>query len=226
MMKNLIGDLLGQSPFGPIVAHSKKVHECVELLWPLMEALVDEDYESIHTMHSKMARLEHEADLIKHEIRSGISQRYFLPVDRSDLVKFLARQEKIADTAQDVAVILTLRQTKVHPSLHDSFFMYLRQIFQVSGTLLTAAVEFKNLVETSFGGAEARAILKLIEHLGEEEWKTDKMSRKLSRLIFALEGEETTLNILFYEKLVITLGNIANHAENAGDYLRMMIEKN
>lgn len=226
MMKNLIGDLLGQSPFGPIVEHSKKVHECVELLWPLMEALVDEDYEGIHALHSRMARLEHEADLIKHEIRSGISQRYFLPVDRSDLVKFLARQEKIADTAQDIAVILTLRQTRLHHSLHDHFFLYLRQIFQVSGTLLTAAVEFKNLVETSFGGAEARAILKLIEHLGEEEWKTDKMSRKLSRAIFALEGEESTLNILFYEKLVITLGNIANHAENAGDYLRMMIEKN
>ncbi len=225
-MKNLIGDLIGKSPFGSIVAHSRKVHECVELLWPLMEALVDEQYDKIQALHSKMSRLEHEADLIKYDIRSGISQRYFLPVDRSDLISFLSRQELIADMAEDVAVILTLRKTTLHTSLQDPFFLYLRQVFQVSGTLLTAAVEFKNLVETSFGGAEARYILDLIEHLGEEEWKTDKMSRKLSRKIFALEGEEEILNILFYEKILIMLGNIANQAENAGDYLRMMIEKN
>ncbi len=224
-MKNLIGDLLGHSPFGPIVGHSKKVHECVELLWPLMEALIDENYEEIHSLHTRMSRLEHEADLIKHNIRFGISQRYFLPVDRSVLINFLSHQEKIADMAEDFAVILTLRKTKVHPTLHDQFFLYLRQIFQVSGILLTAAVEFKNLVETSFGGAEARVIMDLIENLGEEEWKADKMSRKLSRKIFALEGEEQILNILFYEKLIIMLGNIANQAENAGDFLRMMIEK-
>ncbi|MDH3348797.1 MAG: TIGR00153 family protein [Desulfobulbaceae bacterium] len=224
-MKSLIGDLFGKSPFGPIVEHSKKVHECVELLWPLMEALVAENYELIHTYHSKMARLEYEADLIKHDIRSFVAQSYFLPVEKSDLINFLARQEKIADTAQDFSVILTLRQTVMHPSIQDSFFLYLRQVFQVSGTLLTAAVEFKNLAETSFGGAEARSVLQLIEHLGEEEWKTDKMSRQLSRAFFALEGEESVFNILFYEKMLIALGNIANQAENAGDYLRMMIEK-
>ncbi|MDH4319321.1 MAG: TIGR00153 family protein [Desulfobulbaceae bacterium] len=224
-MKSLIGDLFGKSPFGPIVEHSKKVHECVELLWPLMEALVAEDYEEIHTLHSKMARLEYEADVIKHTIRGFVAQSYFLPVDKSDLINFLERQEKIADTAQDFSVILTLRKTVLNQSIQDLFFLYLRQVFQVSGTLLAAAVEFKNLAETSFGGAEARSVLKLIEHLGEEEWRTDKMSRKLSRTFYALEGEESVFNILFYEKMLITLGNIANQAEDAGDYLRIMIEK-
>jgi len=224
-MKSIISDLLGHSPFGPIVEHAKKVHECIELLWPLMEALVVEEYDEIQSLHSRMARLEYEADLIKHDIRSVISQRYFLPVDRSILLNFLERQEKMADNAQDFSVVLTLRKTVVNPKIHDLFFLYLQQVFQVSATLLTAAVEFKNLVETSFGGAEARKILERIKVLGEEEWKADKLSRKLSRAIFALEDEEKTLNILFYEKLVLILGNIANQAENGGDYLRMMIEK-
>ncbi len=224
-MHRFVTELFGKSPFGPIVEHSKKVHECVELLWPLMETLVSEDFDQLTSLHSKMARLEYEADLIKHEIRGFITRRSFLPVDRSDLINFLENQEKIADHAQDFAVILTLRRTVIHPELHDSFFNYLHQVFQVSGTLLTAAVEFKNLAETAFGGAEARSILKLIEGLGEEEWKTDKMSRKLSRKVFALEGQEEILNILFYEKMILKLGYIANEAENAGDYLRIMIEK-
>ena len=40
-----------------------------------------------------------------------------------------------------------------------------------------------------------------------------------------LEGKEEILNILFCEKMIIKLGSIANQAENAGDYLRVMIEK-
>lgn len=224
-MPKFITDLFGKSPFGPIVEHSKKVHECVELLWPLMETLVSEDFRKLGLLRSKMARLEYEADLIKHEIRGFITQRSFLPVDRSDLVNFLEHSEKIADHAQDFAVILTLRKTIVHPDLHDPFFKYLHQVFQVSGTLLTAAVEFKNLAEAAFGGAEARAVLTLIEGLSEEEWKTDKMARKLSRQVFALEGKEEILNILFYEKMILKLGYIANQSENAGDYLRVMIEK-
>ena len=224
-MRKYITELFGKSPFGSIVEHSKKVHECVELLWPLMEALVQEDQDQIMTLHSRMARLEYEADLIKHEIRGFISQRSFLPVDRSDLLNFLEHQEKIADHAEDFAVILTLRKTVVTAELHDHFFEYLKQVFQASGLLLTAAVEFRNLAETAFGGAEARSILKLIEGLNQEEWKADKMSRKLSRKVFALEGKEEILNILFYEKMIMKLGSIANQAENAGDYLRVMIEK-
>jgi len=109
--------------------------------------------------------------------------------------------------------------------LHDYFFEYLQQVFQATGLLLTAAVEFKNLAETSFAGAEGRSILKLVEGLNQEEWKADKLSRKVSRKVFELEGRESTLNILFYEKMIIKLGDIANQAENAGDYLRVMIEK-
>ncbi|MCL7487906.1 MAG: TIGR00153 family protein [Desulfobulbaceae bacterium] len=224
-MRKLITDLFGKSPFGPIVEHSKKVHECVELLWPLMEAQVQEDFDEIRRLHSRMSRLEYEADLIKHEIRGFITHRSFLPVDRSDLVNFLEHQEKIADHAEDFAVILTLRKTIINEELHDYFFEYLKQVFQVSGTLLTAAVEFNNLAEAAFSGAEARSILRLIEGLNQEEWQADKLSRRLSRMVFALEGREDILNILFYEKMIIKLGDIANQAENAGDYLRVMIEK-
>ena len=37
---SLIAELFGKSPFGPLVEHSKKVHECVELVKPLLEALI------------------------------------------------------------------------------------------------------------------------------------------------------------------------------------------
>ncbi|MEN8188832.1 MAG: TIGR00153 family protein [Thermodesulfobacteriota bacterium] len=222
---NIINDLLSRSPFGPIVEHSKKVHECVELLRPLLEANIAEDFEKVHRLYDKTSQLEYEADLIKHELRKNLIRRSFLPVDRKELDSFLNAQEKLADNAEDFAVILTLRNTIIHQSLHQPFLDFLNQVFQVSGTLLTAAVEFKNLAEVSFGGAEAKMVLDLIKDLGEEEWKADKMARKLSQAIYKLEDEVPTLTIIFYEKMLLKLGSIANEAENAGDYLRTMITK-
>jgi predicted phosphate transport protein (TIGR00153 family) len=196
---NIIQDLFGKSPFGPLVEHTKKVHECVEMLRPLMEALVNED--------------EH------------LPRRYFMPVERVELERFISSQDKIADKAEDFAVILTLRKTKLHPDIMDKFFDFLDQVFQVTGTLLGAAVELKNLAEVSFSGAEAKHVLDILQGLNEEEWKADRLARSLSRDIYRLEDQVDPISIIFYEKMLLTLGAIANEAENAGDMLRTMIVK-
>jgi len=61
--------------------------------------------------------------------------------------------------------------------------------------------------------------------LGEEEWKADRMARSLSKDVYSLEKELDPITIMFYEKMILTLGAIANAAENAGDMLRIMIIK-
>ncbi len=222
---NIIQDLFGKSPFGPLVEHTKKVHECVEMLRPLMEALVNEEYDEIRKIQDKISRLEYEADTIKHDVREHLPRRYFMPVERVELERFISSQDKIADKAEDFAVILTLRKTKLHPDIMDKFFEFLEQIFQVTGTLLGAAVELKNLAEVSFSGAEAKHVLDILQGLNEEEWKADRLARSLSRDIYRLEDQVDPITIIFYEKMLLTLGAIANEAENAGDMLRTMIVK-
>jgi len=222
---NIIQELFGKSPFGPLVEHTKKAHECVEMIRPLVEALVNEDYDEIRRLQDKVSRLEYEADTIKHSVREHLPRRYFMPVDRVDLEGFISSQDNIADKAEDFAVILTLRKTKLHPAIMDKFFDFVDQIFQVTGTLLTAAVELKNLAEASFSGAEAKVVLNLLQGLNEEEWKADRMARSLSKDVYSLEKELDPITIIFYEKMILSLGAIANEAENAGDKLRTMILK-
>lgn len=222
---SIIQELFGKSPFGPMVEHTKKVHECVEMIKPLMEALVNENYIEIRALQDKTSKLEHEADRIKQEIREHLPRRYFLPVDKGEIYNFLSKQDKIADKTEDFAVILLIRKTKLHPSLMDKFFAFADQVLQVSGSLLTAAVEFQNLAEVSFSGAEAKGVLKILEGINEEEWRADRMARSLSMDIYQLESELDPITILFYEKMLLALGAVANEAENAGDMLRSMIVK-
>ncbi|MBU0681223.1 MAG: TIGR00153 family protein [Proteobacteria bacterium] len=221
----IIGDLLGNSPIGHLVDHARKVHECVELVKPMIEALIAEDWEWLNELHDRVSKTEYEADQIKHDIRDNLPRRYFLPVNREELDGFLQCQEKMADYAEDFSVIATIRKTRLHEDLHELFMAFVTQVFQVSGTLLTAAVEFKNLAEVSFSGAEARMVLGLINRLGEEEWKADKLGRKLSMAIYELENKVSPFDIIFCEKMLLKLSDIANEAENAGDFLRAMLRK-
>lgn len=222
---SIIQDLFGKSPFGPLVEHTIKVHECVEMIRPLMEAVANEDYREILNLQNRISKLEYEADLIKHEVRSHLPRRYFLPVDRADIDRFLSCQDKIADKTEDFAVILTLRKTRLHPNIMDKFFEFVDQVFQVTGTLLNAAIELKNLAEVSFSGAEAKIVIERITKLNEEEWLADRIARSLSKDIYSLEKELDPIDIIFYEKMLLTLSDIANEAENAGDMLRTMIVK-
>ncbi|MFW6280019.1 MAG: TIGR00153 family protein, partial [Planctomycetota bacterium] len=168
-MARLIQELFGSSPFDPLVKHTKKVHECVELLRPLMEATIDEDYEEVRSLQDQVSKLEYEADQIKHAIREQLPRRYFMPVEREDLDEFLHCQDSIADAVEDFAVVLIIRETRIHSDIQEEFLDFVDQVFEVSDTLEDAAEQLETLAETSFGGAEAEEVLELIGGLGEEE---------------------------------------------------------
>lgn len=224
-MKRLIEKLFGTSPFGPLVEHTKKVHECVKLVRPLMEACIRQDHEEIHRLQDLVSRLEYEADQVKHAIREQLPRQYMMPVDRADLERYLHSIDDVADYAQDFAVVLLIRKTRIHPDLVSEFLEFVDQIISVSELLMAAAEELGTLAEASFKGAEAKLVLDRVGGLGEEEWKADRLQRRVSQHIYELEGQLDPVTIIFYEKMMRSLSGIANAAENSGDILRQMIVK-
>ena len=64
----IIQGLFGKSPVGHLMDHARKVHECVELVKPLLEALIVKDFDLIRRLQDKVSKIEYEADLLKHHI--------------------------------------------------------------------------------------------------------------------------------------------------------------
>ena len=221
----LMGKLFGVSPFDNLLLHTKKVHDCIRLIRPLMEACIREDHEEIHRLQDLVSKLENEADRLKHDIREHLPSRYLLPLERGDLYRFLKCQDDIADLVQDFSVLLFIRKTAVHPSLADGFMDFVDQILRVGELMIASAEDLGNLVEASFKGVQARQILEQVNGLEKEEWNADRMQRELSRRFYQLEAELSPITISFYEKMLQTLSAIADTSENAGDILREMIMK-
>jgi len=77
---SIIQEMFGRSPFGALIQHTKKVHECVKQVKPLLEACIRQDYAGVRQLQDAVSKLEYEADQIKNEIREHLPRRYFLPV--------------------------------------------------------------------------------------------------------------------------------------------------
>lgn len=221
----ILDKLSGSSPFQLIEEHTKKVHQCVELLRPLTKALLDGDYDKIDELHHEMSKTEHEADLIKNQIRDRLTKIILFSVRRDELKRFVSVQDDIADCAEDFSVILLLRKTTIPPELKEDFTAFVDQIIKVSEHLLGVAEELSRLAESAFAGDAVKRISESIEQIGEEEWKADKLQRKFSIHFYSMENEIDVLTIIFLDKYCRVLSEVANSAESAGKYLRQIINR-
>ena len=221
----VLGKFFAPSPFVQLQEHSKKVHECVELLRPLANALLAEDYDKIEQLHNVMSKTEHEADQIKTELRDRIGKMYLLSVGRLELSEFLAYQDDVADAAEDFAVVMLLRKTKIPQELQSDFMALVEQVINVSEHLMVLTDKLSTLAEAAFTGEEAQEMLKAIENISHGEWQTDRLERKFARKFYSMEDQLDPITIMFLDKYCKRLSFIANAAEKSAKFLRLIIRK-
>jgi len=220
-MRNLFS-VFGRSPFVPLIAHARKVHECVTLVKPIAEAIVAGDMERLDELAHQMSKTEYEADLLKDDVRQHLPHHYFLPVARQDVSKFLSQMDTIADEAQDFAVVATFRQLRIPAELHADFQALVDKVVQVSEALLTLSERLATLEKEAFAGPESDEVLLQVQQICHMEWESDKLSRKLARHYYGM-ADMDPVTIMLLDKLSRALRGIADHSENVGKNLRLMI---
>lgn len=221
----VLSRIFGPSPFPELHEHTRKVHQCVELVRPLVNALLEENYQKIEELHNLMSKTEHEADQIKTELRDRIAKMYFLSVGRYELSMFLGFQDDVADAAEDFAVVLLLRKTKVPPELKEDFLAYVEQVIRVSEELLNVAEKLSLLAQAAFSGKESKQVLDIVEKIGEEEWHVDRLERKFAKHFYSMEKQIDPTTLAFLDKYCKRLSTISNNAEKTAKYLRLIIRK-
>lgn len=220
---SIISKLFGKSPFEPLHQHMLKVKACVGLVRPLMDAFLKGEQEKVKDVARKIFKAEHDADIVKKEIRSRLPKSILLPVARGDILRFLKEQDNIADSAEDLAALLILRKTTVPEELKEKLKNFVDKVLETYEVAMTVSSEIKLLAETSFGGEEAHKVMELIEQLKLKEWEADKAQMNVARKMFSIEKKLDPVSVMMWMHIFRELGTLANHAENAGDQMRLML---
>ena len=217
--------LFGQTPFRPLQEHMRVVVRCADEVPGLFAALCEGDEKKIGKIRGEIFALENEADEIKNELRSHLPKTLFMPVDRRDILEILDLQDSIADTAQDIAGALIVRQPKVLDSIRDPLMDLTGRCLDACHKMASIMEQLDELVETGFRGRESEKVLAMIDELNRIETDTDQKAIQLLTELFAHEGEIDPVSLMVWHRLIRWIGDLANYAEKVGNRLRLLIAR-
>jgi len=220
-----IFSMFTKSPFKPLASHMDKVRACVDQVKPLFDALDKKDYDSVQKISELIVKLEHEADMIKDDIRNHMRQTMFLPVDKRDFMHLLSAQDDIADAVEDLAVILRIKNLDPPAEIKSSLKELVDHIVQTAHMGCDLISELDVLLEASFGGAEAEKVEKATQELGTAEWEADRKQFDLAKKLFALGDGLAAADLLLWNEVIKKLGAVADKTEQIGKTLRMFLSQ-
>lgn len=223
-MLGTILNLFGNSPFAPLRAHMNKVADCVRLLLDLFSALESKDYPAVEKIAKEISKIEHEADLIKNDIRTHLPKSLFLPIDRSHLLDILTIQDRIADKAEDIAVLMTLKPLEISSLFSAEFKEFLRKNVSAFESVYQIINEMNELLESTFGGIEAEKVRLMIKDVCHQEHEVDLLQRKLLKKLFSAENEMTFTTFHLWQKSFEAVADISNLSENLALKVRLTLE--
>jgi hypothetical protein len=217
-------NLFGRSPFAPLQKHMNLVSECVHMLKDLFAALEENNQLKLEQIAGEISKVEHSADLLKNDIRNHLPKSLFLPIDRSHLLEILALQDDIADSTEDIAVLVTLKPLEALDSFREDLNIFLdKNIAAFEGARLIIK-EMHELLETSFGGIEAEKVRTMVESVALKEHEIDVFQRKLLKDLFKAEDRMKYSSFHLWQQIFQAIASLSNLSERLANRVRMTLE--
>ena len=214
-----------KSPFSQLLEHMGKVRECIDILGDGLVGYYKGDYKDFPVLAKKVSEIEHEADLIKSNLRNHLPNSLFMPVDKGKFMWALREQDAILDHAENLVRMLDMRHTKIPKELQDVFINHAKLVMKTVEAMEDAVCNIRDLVETSFVKREREQTKQFIYKVHEFEWKADKAKYEATKGIYKFEKKLDPMDVYHLLKIADWVDDIADHAENVADWLRAMIAK-
>lgn len=219
-----IAKLFGKSPFLPLQKHMACVSTCVDKLAEMIEALPTLKEEEIQSFVKEISKLEHRADLTKNDIRNHLPRSLFMPIDRGHFLDILSLQDAIADKAEDISILLTLRPLepfKAFPNQVTHFFKANIDVFHMAKHIIE---EIDTLLESSFGGIEAQKVKAMVEKTAHKEWEADNEMHALMKELFTHGDTLSIPGFQLWLRLIKEISTLADISEKLANRIRMVLE--
>ena len=209
-----IGKLFGRSPFSQIQQHMEQVTKCIDKMSEALAAVQAENFEALDNFSVEVSQLEHQADQIKDDIRERLLKRFFMPIDRSELLEILSLQDSLADTAEDVCKVLTLKPLPFPDDLREDFGKFIELNVQACQIVATIVSQMDELIESGFGGVEAERVRGLAKDASFAEHQADLVQMQLLKKIYAHDKDFSVGEFHLWMRVTRVLSRLSNLAEN------------
>ena len=224
-MRIPLANLLSKSPLPRVGELMTSVRTCADKVPELVRALNAGDQALVERLAKETSILEGAADEVKNLARAEMPVRLFLPVDRRDVLRLVSEIDAVADCAEDVGVLLTLRPLIVPTGMGEVLEEFVDQVMHTVGAAEDLVGTLDRLGKASSGGAASDEALAFVDELGRREHEADKLQDQCAKALFRAEDELPPVAIFMWTKVLNKIGDMANHAENVGDQFRLFVAR-
>ncbi|MCD6512005.1 MAG: TIGR00153 family protein [Thermoplasmata archaeon] len=214
-----------KSPFDGLLEHMHVVKKCISMLTDEVIKYYDGNFEGFAKVAEEVSKMEHEADLIKGNIRAHLPRSILMPVDKKYFLWLLREEDSILDHAENLAQLLDLRHTRIPDELREDFKEHARKVAETVEEMEKAVGKVKELVETGFASRIREEVKKLIHNVHKKEWEADQVRYRIMKKIYEIEDKLDAMDEYHLLKISDWVDDIADHAENVADWLRAMVAK-
>lgn len=221
---SIIKNLFVRSPFSPLQSHMEKVAACVQKVEELFEAYSAKEYDSMEKVAKELSQLEHAADLTKNEIRNHLPKGLFLAVNRGDLLEILSLQDTLADRAEDIGVLMTLKELEPLKGVRKDFKAFLDKNLEAVRHAHKIIREIDELLETSFGGKEAEKVRAMVEEVAYMEHEADNLQRNLLKKLYNMDDTIPYTSFILWINVLQAIASLSNNSEKLANRVRMLLD--
>lgn len=219
----MLWNLISKNPFAFLKEHMQKTLSCVQKTKCIFEALFNGDKTRLQVLAKEISQLEHDCDRIKQEMRVQVAKSIFLPIERRDLLQVLSNMDSIADSAEDVGVLLTMRWMELPEPLKESFEVFLIKTIEVVEESAKVIFALDRLLEAGFSGPDAEEVLGRIDYIDRLEHQADKAQDQLGKKLFERELEFCPASLIMWIKIIDKVAKISDCAERMMSHIRLML---
>ena len=210
------------SPFDELQEHAEKVRECGWAFQQAVECHGASKCKRFEEYRNDVIKLESEADAIKRRIRGHLPSKTKMPVEQFQLYMYLKEQDKVLDSVEEALDWLSYRRTSIAKELKEALFHLVDAVLEPIEELSRLVAESKKYFDT-YSEKQRKIVKEIIHNLRKREHEADRLEDELKYKVFSMEKDAVA--IFHIVKLAEIIGNVADHAENAGDVMRAMIAR-
>jgi len=203
--------------------YANRVHQSVELIQSLADALLAEDYEKIRTLHGRMSGIRDDVDQSRLSLYGHVRDMHFYSAGGDAFRQYMVCQDKVADSSQAFAELLALRKTAIPVELHDDFRALVAEVVNVGRRTMSLADGLSSEAEGGCTDAEAQILLDAIPGSIEDRGRVRQREMEFARRLYSLEKQLDPVTVMVLDKYCAALHEVADNAERAAEQLRLMI---
>lgn len=226
MVGSFLSGMFGTSPVSPLQQHMHKVQECVAELPAFFDAVIAGDWTAAATHQARISGLENDADALKKSLRLHLPKGMMMAMSRRDVLEALTVQDRIANTAKDIAGLILGRRMSFPDPVGPMMRGYVAHCIDAVTQAAQAIDELDELVETGFRGHEVDLVERMLVELDAIEADTDAIQVDIRAKLFSQERELPPVDVIFMYRIIDWVGELADYAQRVGSRLQVMLAKN